>query len=102
MRFRSEVSPHSGAASRGALASVWILIAAAGFASEALATGGIGPVNALGYGLAMPNAYKFIWGYSLLNVGFALLIQHVERKDFGHAVLELRTIRYLGRISYGF
>ena len=43
----------------------------------------------------------FLWGYSLRDLGFALLIQRVARASFANGVLELRPIRYLGRISYG-
>jgi peptidoglycan/LPS O-acetylase OafA/YrhL len=91
--------PRTG--SRALFAGCWGAIAVAGFASTALATGSIGPLLALGYDLAMPHAYQFLWGYSLLNVGFALLIQRVARLSFGAALLEWRPVRYLGRISYG-
>ncbi|MDP6979671.1 MAG: acyltransferase [Myxococcota bacterium] len=88
-------------ASRRMVATVWGVIAVAGFASEVAATGEVGPIEALGYGLAMPHAYKFVWGYSLLNLGFALMIQQVERRSWGHGVFEFPPVRYLGRISYG-
>jgi peptidoglycan/LPS O-acetylase OafA/YrhL len=87
--------------SRRAFWLVWGLIACAGYASELVATGSIGAVASLGYELAMPHAYKFLWAYSLLNLGFALLIQRVDRESLGQAWLELRPIRYVGRISYG-
>lgn len=91
--------PRTG--SRALFVGTWSAIAVAGFASQALATGSIGPFRALGYDLSMPYAYQFLWGYSLLNIGFALLIQRVARASFGNALLEWHPVRYLGRISYG-
>ncbi len=89
------------ACSKRSLVLVWGVVAFAGYASEVIATGSVGPIEALGYGRAMPNAYKFLWGYSLLNLGFALLIQQVDRAAFGHALFESPPVRYVGRISYG-
>jgi peptidoglycan/LPS O-acetylase OafA/YrhL len=87
--------------SRSSLVIIWIVIAGAGFASEFIATGNTGALDTLGYGYPMSNGLKFLWGYSLLNLGFASLIQHVERSGLGTRVLEWRPIAYIGRISYG-
>jgi peptidoglycan/LPS O-acetylase OafA/YrhL len=78
-----------------------VVIPAAGFASEYLATGTIGAFLAFGYPLHVGEAYKFIWAYSLLNYFFAVLIYGVAKEGWLTHVLEWRPLRYLGKISYG-
>ena len=77
------------------------LIPVIGFLSQYLATGSIGAISALGYPLQMPEAYQYIWGYTLLSYFFALIIQVVARQGMFHAFLEKPVMRYLGKISYG-
>jgi peptidoglycan/LPS O-acetylase OafA/YrhL len=77
------------------------LLPAVGFAAQYLATGDIGAVSAFGYPLQLPEAYQFIWGYSLLNYLFAVVIYGVAREGWGVRFLEQRLLRYLGKISYG-
>ena len=77
------------------------LIPAIGFLSQYLATGSIGAISALGYPLQMPEAYQYIWGYTLLSYFFALIIQVVARQGMFNAFLEQPVMRYLGKISYG-
>lgn len=55
----------------------------------------------LGYDLPMTGYYKEVWGYSLLNYLFAVLIYCVARGNFLTFILELPPMRYLGKISYG-
>jgi peptidoglycan/LPS O-acetylase OafA/YrhL len=55
----------------------------------------------LGYPLLLPNAYQFIWAYSLLNYFFAIIIYGVAREGWITRFLEWRPLRYLGKISYG-
>jgi len=54
-----------------------------------------------GFPLHMPDDYKFIWGYSLLNYIFALLIYLVVNQNFLVRFREWGPMRYLGKISYG-
>lgn len=77
------------------------LIPLIGFFSEYIATGKIGAVSAFGYPLLLPNAYKYIWGYTLLNYFFAVTIQAVAKQGLFVDFLELPVMQYLGRISYG-
>jgi peptidoglycan/LPS O-acetylase OafA/YrhL len=56
---------------------------------------------ALGYDLPMTGFYKEVWGYTLLNYLFAVLIYCVVRTDFLTGILEIAPLRYLGKISYG-
>lgn len=81
----------------------WLLgfIPVIGFLTQFLATGSVGLISALGYPLMMPEAYQYIWGYTLLNYFFAVTIQVVARQGLFTAFLELPAMRYLGRISYG-
>lgn len=77
------------------------LIPVAGFVSEYLATGSLGAFSAFGYPLLLPEAFKFIWAYSLLNYFFAIIIYGVSREGWFTRFLEWRALRYLGKISYG-
>jgi peptidoglycan/LPS O-acetylase OafA/YrhL len=78
-----------------------VLIPVIGFAAQYLATGEIGAISALGYPLHLPNSYQFVWGYTLLNYFFAILIYGVAREGWLVRLLEIRPARYLGKISYG-
>lgn len=72
-----------------------------GFASQYVATGSVGNISALGYPLLMPNAYQFIWGYSLLGYFFTIIIYSVVNYGMFTRLLESAPMRYLGKISYG-
>jgi peptidoglycan/LPS O-acetylase OafA/YrhL len=56
---------------------------------------------ALGYDLPLTGFYKEVWGYTLLNYLFAVLIYSVARTNFLTGILEIAPLRYLGKISYG-
>lgn len=77
------------------------LIPMIGLISEYMATRSVGDISALGYPLHMPEAYKFIWAYSLLNYFFAVTIYGVAKEGWFTHFLEWRPLRYLGKISYG-
>ena len=49
----------------------------------------------------MTGFYKEVWGYTLLNYLFAVLIYCVARTNFLTGILESAPLRYLGKISYG-
>ncbi len=78
-----------------------VLIPVIGFGAQYLSTGEIGAISALGYPLQMPNSLQFVWGYTLLNYFFAILIYGVAREGWFVRLLEIRPARYLGKISYG-
>ena len=77
------------------------LIPLVGFATQYLATGRFGVFSTFGYPLLMSEGYQFIWGYSLLNYFFAVIIQAVARQGMFNRFLEWSPMRYLGKISYG-
>ncbi len=72
-----------------------------GFLAQWVATGSLGEWHTLGYPFAMPHAAQFIWGYSILNYWFAIVIYGVAREGWFLRFLEWGPIRYLGKISYG-
>jgi peptidoglycan/LPS O-acetylase OafA/YrhL len=77
------------------------LLPVIGYASQYIATGEIGAISALGYPLLLPEAYQFIWGYSLLAYFFAITICAVAKQGMFIRFLEWGPVRYLGKISYG-
>jgi peptidoglycan/LPS O-acetylase OafA/YrhL len=72
-----------------------------GFASTLITTGRIGEWTALGYPVTLPDAYQFIWAYSLLNYAFMLFIYCVAKDGLWLNILNSRPFDFLGRISYG-
>lgn len=82
----------------------WLLAIALpilGFASNYRATGTLGDLSTLGYPFLLPNAYQFIWAYSLLDYFFALILYGVVYEGWATRFLEWYPLRYLGKISYG-
>lgn len=77
------------------------LLPVVGFTSQYLSTGEIGAISAFGYPLSMANAYQFIWGYTLLNYFFTVVIFSVARQELFNHFLEWTPLQYLGKISYG-
>ena len=71
-----------------------------GYLSQYLAAGII-DLNTLGYEFKMFTAYKFIWGYSLVNYLFALILYNVYQMKLFVQVLEHVVLRFIGKISYG-
>ena len=72
-----------------------------GMLTDFLSTGQWNFNNGFGLPLLLPNAYKPVWGYSILTYLFMLLIYGVAREGWFVRVLEHAWMRYLGRISYG-
>lgn len=77
-----------------------VAIPVLGFATQYVSYGSIRP-DTLGYEFTLSGSYKFIWGYSLLNYFFALIVHAVHRTGMWTRFLELPVMQYLGRISYG-
>jgi peptidoglycan/LPS O-acetylase OafA/YrhL len=76
-------------------------IPAIGYATQYIASGGPGMWSALGFPHHMDKAYQFIWGYSLLNYFFAVLIYIIVKYGIFIRLLEWKPLEYMGRISYG-
>jgi len=99
--FGAYISRHSIPKARE---QFWFLLGAiplVGFATQYLATGELGYISAFGYPLHMPEAYQYIWGYSLLNYFFAITILVVARHGMFTKFLDWSPMQYLGKISYG-
>ena len=82
----------------------WVLSVAVpiiGFAAQFAASGSFGMWQDLGYPISLPRAYQFIWGYSILNYWFAVTIYAVARERLFNRFLEMKALKYLGKISYG-
>ena len=88
---------HNGNARIGVLFGFLI---AAGLVSSWLATGRA-DWNSLGYTEFMKDSYKYVWGYSLFNLMFALILVAVRERRFLPQLMEHRALAYLGTISYG-
>ena len=88
--------------SRSSLA-VWVsilLVIAIGLTSSWFATGRIDWLD-LGYPPFMRDSYKYIWGYTLVNLMFAYILVNVRDRKFMPAIFENSVLNYLGKISYG-
>ncbi|NRB40204.1 MAG: acyltransferase [Pseudomonadales bacterium] len=71
-----------------------------GFLTSYLSTGYINILNA-GYAPFMQDSYKYVWGYSVLNGVFALILLQTRDRKFCPRLLETRFMQYMGEISYG-
>ncbi len=81
------------------LIAVTIFTVAIGLLTDFISKGII--TSSLGYDLPMTGFYKEVWGYTLINYLFAVLIYCVARANFLTQILESPPLRYLGKISYG-
>jgi peptidoglycan/LPS O-acetylase OafA/YrhL len=86
----------------------WVVLGSAlllGFVTDWLFsdyTGSIyGFISRLGYPLFMQDSYKYIWGYSVLNLVFAFLLIQIKDRKFIPSLFENGLLNYLGTISYG-
>jgi peptidoglycan/LPS O-acetylase OafA/YrhL len=86
---------------RQQLAFLLVFVPAIGFATQYISTGSLGELTTLGYTFPIANTFKHIWGYSLLNYLFAVLIYCVAREGMFVKFLEMKPLPYLGKISYG-
>lgn len=83
------------------------IVPLAGLVSQYISSGTLTPsgtlmdLTSLGYTFPIANAFKHIWGYSLLNYFFAILIYCVAREGLFLRPLEWKPLAYLGKISYG-
>ncbi len=84
------------------LAILAVLTPLLGFGTRYLTTGSwTDHLTGFGYPFAMPKGGQYIWGYTILNYLFAVLIYLVMREKLFVRFLELPWLRYLGKISYG-
>lgn len=77
-----------------------ILVPAIGLSTQYLVEGRA-LWSTLGQGFLFSVGYMQIWGYSLLNYLFMVLIYNVAKTGLFNHTLDLPPLRYLGKISYG-
>jgi peptidoglycan/LPS O-acetylase OafA/YrhL len=83
------------------LAFLAFLVPTVGFTITYAASGSIGLISALGYDLPLRFMYQFLWGPTLLNYFFTMLIYCVVYEKVGLGLLDMTWLRYIGKISYG-
>lgn len=89
--------PHA----RQQLAILAFIIPVIGYGSQYLTSGVVEYPTALGFVFPLANGLKQVWGYSLLNYFFAVLISAVVHDGLFVRFLEQPWLAFLGRISYG-
>lgn len=57
--------------------------------------------TSLGYPPFMPNSYKYLWGYTLFNIAFAMILSNIRDNNFLPSIFKNNVLDYLGKISYG-
>ncbi len=72
-----------------------------GFATQFASNGFFEPFLTLGYQVTLPDAYQYIWAYTLLNYWFVVLIYCVVHEKMFIRFLDWPPFQYLGKISYG-
>jgi len=55
----------------------------------------------LGYSNFMEHSYKYVWGYTLFNLCFALMLVNIRDRQSTNTFLNASWLVYLGSISYG-
>jgi len=84
---------------RWQLFALALIVPALGLFTDYLSKGTVS--FAFGYDLPLTGLYKEVWGYTVLNYLFAVIIYCVARTGFLTTFLESTPMRYLGKISYG-
>lgn len=49
----------------------------------------------------MKDSFKYIWGYTLLNALFALVLVNIKDNNFFPSVFTNPILNYFGKVSYG-
>lgn len=99
--FGAYISRFSIPNARKQLAYLSLGVPLVGFLSQFVANGKFEPFLTLGYQDSMPDAYQFIWGYTLVNYLFVVLIYCVTHEKMFVRFLDWGPLQYLGKISYG-
>jgi peptidoglycan/LPS O-acetylase OafA/YrhL len=71
-----------------------------GFFSSWIFTGNA-EYSSLGYLPYMKNSYQYIWGYTIMNFLFGLILLSINNRKFFPKIFENSILSYLGKISYG-
>jgi peptidoglycan/LPS O-acetylase OafA/YrhL len=82
---------------------VWayaLLVIAFGVYTSWISTGEI-IWERFGYGYRMEDSYKYVWGYTAVDLIFALALVQIRNKTFMPILFEQPLLVYLGKVSYG-
>jgi peptidoglycan/LPS O-acetylase OafA/YrhL len=71
-----------------------------GFVTEYITTQGIF-ARALGFAPFMRDSFKYVWGYTLINLLSAQLIVSIQARQLAPRLFEHPLLMRVGRISYG-
>ncbi len=58
-------------------------------------------ITTFGFPWLMLKNYQYVWGYSLLNIFFGLLIWNIVNGKISFPILKNSFLVYIGKISYG-
>jgi peptidoglycan/LPS O-acetylase OafA/YrhL len=86
--------------STGRIFSLLTAVVVLGLGLNLMTLGDMQP-STLGYPKFMSGAYRHVWGYSLFNLIFGLILHRMKSQDFFRAIFESPPLTYLGKISYG-
>ena len=59
-------------------------------------------LGTVGYPLGLPDGYAYVWGYSLLNLFSAVLIDCIVVGKFAPRFLNNALLQHIGKVSYGY
>jgi peptidoglycan/LPS O-acetylase OafA/YrhL len=97
--FALQTLPHAGRALLGALFAAGVgglaVLLAAYYGGEGAFAG------SLGYAMYLGEGYGYVWGYSLLNLVFMLVVICALQDVGPTGVLKSHPLRWTGRISFG-
>jgi peptidoglycan/LPS O-acetylase OafA/YrhL len=82
------------------IALIFCSIVLIGMMIEFFSTGKVYFWN-FGYAPFMNGAYKYSWGYTLVNIGFAFILIGLKHRSFLTQLFENKFLMRLGKISYG-
>jgi len=86
---------------RQQLAFFSIFLPTLGLGLEYFLSGKIEFLSSLGFQYPLGNGLRHIWGYTLIDYYFLLILYCVVREKLWVTWLEWPILRYLGKISYG-
>lgn len=99
--FGAYISRFSIPNARKQLLVLSVAVPLIGYAAQFAAHGVLPPLLTLGYEDSMLDSYQNIWGYSLLNYLFMVIIYCVANEKMFLRFLDWKPLQYLGKISYG-
>jgi peptidoglycan/LPS O-acetylase OafA/YrhL len=89
----------------GTRGSTWLVIIGAvllGFVTDYMFSPGSDiDISSLGYAPFMVDSYKYVWGYSVINLVLAYMLIQIRDRKFIPTLFKNNILIYLGNKSYG-